>query len=171
MLFCVTPRGQTCIAVVKPAVGAESNTVNKNVEPAKYVGPRTATVENFPIHEPWPFHLGEQCIFVMAEPTREGCRVWGEWMPEDASPDGFLLARLDYQVAGDVDRLMVAISPILECWMRTRDDKDLGQDLMRSASLLCFLLERCQTEQAHDWFERQWLGYETNRMSQEGDQS
>lgn len=130
-------------------------------------GPPVCTPEPFPIQEPWPFAQGEQCIFVFAEPTHSGCRVWGEWHPADAAPEGFLLARLPYEVAGDVDRLMSAVAPIFDCWMRMGDDRNLARDLMHAASLLCYLLEQHQTPQAEEWFERQYLGYETHRLSAE----
>lgn len=128
-------------------------------------GPPVCRPTPFPISEPWPFHLGAQAIFVFAAPDPEGMVLRGEWHPVDANPSGLIVARLGYEVAGDVDRLQTAVAPIYDCYMRT-EDQDLQRDLMNSASLLAHLMEQHQSPHAEEWFERQYLGYETHRMSE-----
>lgn len=143
--------------------------MSKSTHPA-LTGRPVCQVEPFPIHEAWPFHLGNHFLVVFSEPTQgKGCRMWAEWHHVSEDPEGFILARLDYEVAGDVNRLMNAVAPIFECYLRERD-RDMARDLMHSASLLCYLLQQHQTPQAHEAFENQWLGYETMLMSK-GDKS
>ena len=121
------------------------------------------TIEPFDLKAAWPFEQ-EHHLVITAASSPDGMTFSATWVPVAIEPKGLVVARLDYQAAGNYMSVCTLMAPLFSCLLETNPAR--AGALINSTACLAMYLQEQTTDLSIDIFEQQYAGYEVSLMAE-----